>query len=45
VPFAAPTHDELFRQVTPQEFRSPPADLLGAAVWLGTHLARKTLKK
>jgi hypothetical protein len=43
VPFSAPTHNELFMQVTPQEFRSPPADLLGAAVWLGAKLAKKTL--
>jgi hypothetical protein len=45
VPFAAPSHQELFDQVTPREFRSPPADLLGAAVWLGTKLAKKTVKK
>jgi hypothetical protein len=42
VPFSAPTHQELFNQVTPQEFRAPAADILGAAVWLGTKLARKT---
>jgi hypothetical protein len=41
VPFAAPTHQELFEQVTPREFRAPAADLLGAAVWLGTKLAKK----
>jgi hypothetical protein len=41
VPFAAPTHQELFEQVTPREFRPPAADLLGAAVWLGTKLAKK----
>jgi hypothetical protein len=40
VPFTAPSHQELFEQVTPKEFRSPPADILGAAVWLGTKLAR-----
>ena len=42
VPFSAPTHQELFSQVTPQEFRAPSADILGAAVWLGTKLAKKT---
>jgi hypothetical protein len=42
VPFSAPTHQELFYQVTPQEFRAPSADILGAAVWLGTKLAKKT---
>ena len=41
VPFSAPTHQELFDQVTPREFRAPAADLLGAAVWLGTKLAKK----
>ena len=41
VPFTAPSHQELFEQVTPKEFRSPPADILGAAVWLGTKLAKK----
>lgn len=45
VAFAAPSHQELFDQVTPREFRSPPADLLGAAVWLGTKLAKKAVKK
>jgi hypothetical protein len=45
VPFSAPTHQELFEQVTPREFRPPAADLLGAAVWLGTKLAQKTVKK
>ena len=45
VPFTAPSHQELFDQVTPREFRSPPADLLGAAVWLGTKLAKKAVKK
>ena len=45
VPFSAPSHQELFDQVTPREFRAPPADLLGAAVWLGTKLAQKAGKK
>lgn len=43
VPFAAPTHQELFQQVTPKEFSAPPADLLGAAVWLGTRLTKKAI--
>jgi hypothetical protein len=41
VPFSAPSHQELFEHVTPREFRAPPADILGAAVWLGTRLAKK----
>jgi hypothetical protein len=41
VPFTAPSHQELLEQVTPREFRAPAADLLGAAVWLGTKLAKK----
>jgi hypothetical protein len=41
VPFTAPSHQELLEQVTPREFRAPPADILGAAVWLGTKLAKK----
>jgi hypothetical protein len=41
VPFTAPSHQELFDQVTPREFRAPSADLLGAAMWLGTKLAKK----
>ncbi len=28
VPFAPPTHRDILEVVTPQEFRSPPADLL-----------------
>ena len=43
VPFTAPSHQELFDQVTPREFRAPAADILGAAVWLGTKLAKKTV--
>jgi hypothetical protein len=45
VPFAAPTHQELFDQVTPQEFKSPPADLLGAAAWLGGKLVKKAVDR
>jgi hypothetical protein len=41
VPRSAPTHQELFEQVTPKEFRAPAADVLGAAVWLGSKLAKK----
>ena len=41
VPYTAPSHQELFNQVTPREFRAPAADILGAAVWLGTTLAKK----
>jgi len=43
VPFTAPSHQELFEQVTPKEFRAPAADILGAAVWLGTKLAKKAV--
>ena len=41
VPYTAPSHQELFDHVTPLEFRAPAADILGAAVWLGTKLAKK----
>jgi hypothetical protein len=43
VPFTAPSHQELFDHVTPQEFRAPPVDILGAAVWLGSKLAGKAV--
>jgi hypothetical protein len=41
VAFSAPTHQELFYQVTPQEFRAPAADILGAARWIKTKLPKK----
>jgi hypothetical protein len=44
VPMSAPTHQELFNQVTPQEFRAPAADVLGAARWVGSKLSRGSSK-
>ncbi len=41
VPFSAPTHQELFSQVTPQEFRAPAADILGAARWIKAKFAKR----
>jgi hypothetical protein len=41
VPFSAPTHQELFSHVTPQEFRAPAADILGAARWIKSKLAKR----
>ncbi len=43
VPGSPPTHQELFQQFTPKEFSAPAADLLGAAVWLGTKLTKKAI--
>jgi hypothetical protein len=42
VPYGAPTHAELIRFVTPQEFRAPAADLLAPARLLANWLAGKS---
>jgi hypothetical protein len=34
VPYGAPTHAELLRQITPQEYRAPAADFSGLFRWL-----------
>ncbi|HEY5617455.1 MAG TPA: hypothetical protein VIK60_05885 [Vicinamibacterales bacterium] len=34
VPYGAPTHKDMLYQMTPQEFRSPPADLGALVRWL-----------
>ncbi len=41
VPRSAPTHQDMLYMMTPQEFRSPPADLSAVMRWL----AGKTDKK
>lgn len=41
VPGATITHQDMISFVTPKEFSSPPADILGAAVWVSTKLAKK----
>jgi hypothetical protein len=41
VPGSAPSHREVISHLTPEAFRSPPADLAAIAVWLGTEVFRK----
>lgn len=45
VPFGAPTHAEFLQLITPQEFRSPPADFMSLAAWIAQALARKAASK
>jgi hypothetical protein len=49
VQYGSPTHQEFLNLVTPQEFKSPPADLLGGALalmkWLAEKGADKSKKK
>ena len=33
-PYGGPTHSEMMRMITPQEFRAPAADFSGIARWL-----------
>ena len=33
-PYGGPTHSEMMRMITPQEFRAPAADFSGLARWL-----------
>jgi hypothetical protein len=42
VQYGSPTHREFLDLVTPQEFKSPPADLLGGAMALMKWLAEKS---
>jgi hypothetical protein len=41
VPRSAPTHKDMLEQMTPQEFRSPPADLTTIFRWLADKASRK----
>jgi hypothetical protein len=41
VPGSPPSHQELFQQVTPQEFSAPVADFTAIAAWLGSKIAHK----
>ena len=49
VQYGSPTHQEFLNLVTPQEFKSPPADLLGGAMalmkWLADKHSDKSTKK
>jgi hypothetical protein len=45
VQYGAPTHQEFLNLVTPQEFKSPPADLLTPTIALMKWLAEKAGKK
>jgi hypothetical protein len=45
VQYGSPTHREFLDLVTPQEFKSPPADLLGGAMALMKWLAEKSSDK
>jgi hypothetical protein len=41
VPHTAPTHKEFMDFVTPQEFRTPPADLTALLRWLADKASKK----
>ena len=41
VPYGAPTHKEFIDLVTPQEFKTYPADINALIQWLLAHLAEK----
>lgn len=41
VPGSAMSHQEYIAFSTPKEFSSPPADLIGTAIWVSTKLAKK----
>ena len=45
VPGSIPSHEELFQQVTPQEFRPAVADLTAVAAWLGSKVFRRATSK
>lgn len=45
VPGSPPSQQELFRQVTPQEFSAPVANFTAIAGWLGSKFARKSPSK
>lgn len=41
VPYGGPTHKEMLEQMTPQEFRSQPADLSALFRWLAERAKKK----
>lgn len=41
VPFGGPTHRDMLNIMTPQEFRTPPADLTALINWLAERLAKQ----
>ena len=41
VPYGGPTHQEMLEQMTPQEFRSQPADLSALFRWLAERAKKK----
>jgi hypothetical protein len=45
VQYGSPTHSEFLNLVTPQEFKSPPADLMTPTIALMKWLAEKARKK
>ena len=44
VPYGAPSHGEIVRMLTPQEFRTPPMDLTAIINWLSQQLQNKEEK-
>jgi hypothetical protein len=44
VPYGAPSHGEIVRMLTPQEFRTPPMDLTAIINWLAQQLQNKEEK-
>jgi hypothetical protein len=44
VPFGAPTHQDVIRLVTPEEFRTPPMDLTALINWLSQQFQKKDEK-
>lgn len=45
VPFGGPTHRDMLNIMTPQEFRTPPADLTALINWLAERLAKQSESK
>jgi hypothetical protein len=45
VPFGGPTHTEFLQLVTPQEFRSPPANLSNVAQAIAQWLSQRSAEK
>jgi hypothetical protein len=42
VPFGGPTHRDMLNIMTPQEFRTPPADLTALIEWLSERLRKQS---
>ena len=45
VPFGIPTHRDMLNIMTPQEFRTPPADLTALINWLAERLSKQSERR